>query len=84
MTRARALAYKPRMVAVLRSVGSSLEGEFLVVASCGEHYLTATEEGLANALWVARQLARDGWDTRVQGQENANERHCYSFGAHRP
>jgi len=72
------------MSAVLRPIAASLDGEFLVLASAGEHYLTATETGLANALYIARLLARDGWDTRIQGQEPRNGAHSYSFRAYCP
>jgi hypothetical protein len=72
------------MAAVLQSVRSSLDGAFLVVAQQGEHYLTCSEDGLANALFVARKLARDGWAVRIRGEEEMNQQHAYSFAAYRP
>jgi len=72
------------MSAVLKPISASLDGEFLVLASAGDHYLTATEDGLANALYIGRLLARDGWDVKVSGQEDRNRNHIYSFRAYCP
>lgn len=67
------------MAANLKRLALAFDGEFLVMATCFDHHLTCTESYLGDALFVARQLARDGWAVRVQGQDERNLDHRYDF-----